>query len=75
MYDPSELDELRKMAPRGFYVVPPEEEERVQVIVVGDVKKSVTKDWFAIFPDSRSRTKFENVLMGIVEQRLMLDTQ
>lgn len=74
MYCYSELDELRKMSPLGFYVIPSEEEERVQVIVVGDVKKSVTRDWFAIFPDSRNRTKFENVLMGIVEQRLMLGT-
>ncbi len=71
MYDFDELDDLRKMAPRGFYVIPSETEERVQVIVVGNVKQSVTKDWFAIFPDSRSRDKYERVLMGIVEQRLM----
>jgi hypothetical protein len=74
MYDLNELDDLRKMAPPGFYAVPSDTEERCQVIVVGDVKKSVTKDWFAIFPDSRGRAKFERVLMGIVEQRLMIDS-
>lgn len=73
MYDFSELDDLRKMAPSGSYVIPSKEGERCQVIVVGDVKKSVVKDWFAIFPNSKSREKFEHTLMGIVEQRLMID--
>lgn len=71
MYDLSELDDLRKMTPSGFYTIPPKE-EKVPVIVIGDVKKSVSKDWFAIFPDSCSRAKFESSLMEIVEQRLMM---
>jgi hypothetical protein len=70
MYDFKELDELRKMAPAGLYVVPAEEEQRCQVIVVGNVRKSVTKDWFAIFPDPRSRAQYEATLMKIVEERL-----
>jgi len=72
MYD-SELDELRKMAPKGFYTLPRGEEERVQVVVVGDVRKSITKDWFAIFPNSLSRFKFEHTLLKIVEQRLWME--
>ncbi len=71
MFDFDGLDELRNMAPRGFYyVIPAQAEEKCNVIVVGDVKKSVSQDWFAIFPNPATRAEFEGVLMNIVEQRL-----
>ena len=68
MYVYSELDDLRKEAPDGFYVIPPEEEERVQVIICGDPKSQT--DWFAIFPDPRTRLRNEATLAKIVEERM-----
>jgi hypothetical protein len=72
MYDISELEELRKIAPAGQYCIPADNEVRCRVLVIGDVKKSVTKDWFAIFPDPSEQAAYEKVLIDIVETRLGL---
>ncbi len=72
MYDLSELEELRKLTPPGQYCVPVETEKSCKVLVVGDVKKSVTKDWFAIFPDPSEQPAYEKALIDIVEKRLGL---
>ena len=69
----SKLEELRKMAPPGNFIVPLELYTDCKVMVMGNVRESVTRDWFAIFPDSSQRKAYERALISIVEGKLGLN--
>lgn len=69
MFDFSELEALREMAPEGYYTLPPRQ-DMIPVIVVGDTHKSVLKDWFAIFPDSSIQPQIEKTLIKIISERI-----
>ena len=54
--------------PDGFIYLPPKQEPPT-VFVVGNVKKSVEKDWFAFLPYDNARPGMEKVLLEIINDR------